>query len=125
MILIAIILSLCSIYASTVLGMMVQCSNFASLKNTTLVWCLIAPIFLPYSIINVAIYKKSWAVLELFLHFSIVTTIFFHYVSEAEFEKKVRKARNTKKNRKKYKEQIIVNVNNSILKQADLLANAA
>lgn len=125
MMLIAILILFVSLYIGMTIGMMVQCSNYNSLQNFTAFWCLIAPFYLPYLIIFVAIQKKSAGALKLFLYFDIVVTVFLRSVSDAEFAIKLRREQKSKKARHRYNSQIRENVHSSIVKQADFLVNAA
>ena len=125
MIITAIFILLVSLYVGMTIGMMVQCSNFNSLQNFTTFWCLIAPFYLPYLIICVAIQKKNAGVLKLFLFFDIVVTVFLRSVSDAEFAIMLRREQKSKKVRHRYNVQIRADVHSSIMKQADFLAEAA
>lgn len=125
MFIILIIIFLAASYVYMVLGLLIQKSSMKVLEKASLPWCLIAPIFLPYSIIQLAIDEQDACVLVLFFHLDVVSTGYLRCVSYAEEMKNVRREHNTEFIRKKYNRKIRTAVKTNLAKQAELFVPAA
>ena len=125
MTIIFILIFLISTYVSVVLGLFIQKMSFKSLENASMFWCVIAPAFLPYSILHMAISEKDVSFLVLFLHMDIVSTVYLKTIAYVELMRKTRRERDTEFVRRKYNRQIRLSYENNLAKQAENILNPA